>query len=69
MKFFITRALGFVGNAVAKKLTTDHEVIELSGSEATDNNIKQTGATPVRGELVKIEPPYPYLSTIIRSQA
>ncbi len=54
MKIFLTGASGFVGNAVATKLSSQHQIVALSRSEASDKKISATGATPSRGELGKI---------------
>lgn len=56
MRIFITGASGFVGGAAARDLARDHEVLALSRSTASDASIRETGATPVRGDLDSITP-------------
>lgn len=56
MRIFITGASGFVGGAAARDLVRDHEVLALSRSEASDAAIRETGATPVRGDLDSVTP-------------
>lgn len=56
MRIFITGASGFVGGAAARDLVRDHEVLALSRSAASDDAIRATEATPVRGDLDGVTP-------------
>jgi len=57
MKIFITGASGFIGGAIARALSTIHNVRAMSRSEGGDEQLRLLGATPVRSELgaVKLE--------------
>ena len=56
MKIFITGGSGFVGGAAIKKLATDHEIIAMSRTPASDKKISSLGATPVRSQLGMVKP-------------
>lgn len=56
MKIFITGASGFVGGAVARHLSSKHDIIAMSRSDRSDATIHETGATPVRTELNAVTP-------------
>ncbi len=50
-RIFVTGASGFIGGAVARRLSADHEVLAMSRSERSDAIIRTLGATPVRCDL------------------
>ncbi|MEZ5919780.1 MAG: NAD-dependent epimerase/dehydratase family protein [Parvularculaceae bacterium] len=54
MKIFLTGGSGFVGAAVAEKLSPSHQIIALSRSEKSDAAIAAKGARPVRGDLESV---------------
>ena len=55
-RIFITGASGFIGGAIAKRLSANHELIALSRSDASDEKIRACGAEPVRGALNSLAP-------------
>ena len=57
MEIFVTGASGFIGGAIAKALSTTHNVRAMSRSERSDEHLRALGATPMRSELgaVKLE--------------
>ena len=56
MQIFITGASGFIGGAIAKALSTTHNVREMSRSERSDEHLRALGAIPVRSELGAVTP-------------
>jgi nucleoside-diphosphate-sugar epimerase len=50
-RIFVTGASGFIGGAVARRLSADHDVLAMSRSERSDTIIRSLGATPVRCDL------------------
>lgn len=56
MQIFITGASGFIGGAIAKALSTEHDVRGMSRSERSDNDLRALGVTPVRSELGAVKP-------------
>ena len=56
MQIFITGASGFIGGAIAKALSTTHNVRGMSRSERSDENLRALGAIPVRSELGAVKP-------------
>jgi nucleoside-diphosphate-sugar epimerase len=56
MQIFITGASGFIGGAIARSLSTSHEIRAMSRSEHSDEAIRDLGAHPVRCELGTVEP-------------
>ena len=56
MRIFITGASGFIGGAIAKSLSADHEVLAMSRSDKSDIPIKELGILPVRCDLATLEP-------------
>lgn len=56
MKVFVLGATGYIGGAVAEKLLiAGHEVLGLSRSEKSDDQLRQKGVEPVRGDLAEPE--------------
>src|SRR5260221_13171650 len=52
MKILVTGATGFIGAAVARKLSQQgHEVLALSRSDAADAKLRAAGLTPVAGDF------------------
>ena len=51
MKLFITGASGFVGGAIAKKMSRTHSVKAMARSAASAQKVKELGATPVSCDL------------------
>lgn len=52
MRVFVTGATGYVGGAIVEALVrAGHAVAGLCRSEEKDRELRQRGATPVRGEL------------------
>ena len=56
MQTFITGVSGFIGGAIAKALSTTHDVRGMSRSEGSDELLRALGATPVRCELGTVKP-------------
>jgi nucleoside-diphosphate-sugar epimerase len=56
MQIFITGASGFIGGAIAKALSTTHNVRGMSRSEGSDEHLHTLGAVPVRSELGAVKP-------------
>jgi nucleoside-diphosphate-sugar epimerase len=56
MRIFITGASGFIGGAIAQAMVADHEVLAMSRSDKSDQQIKALGAKPVRCDLSTLEP-------------
>jgi nucleoside-diphosphate-sugar epimerase len=58
VRVFVTGATGFIGGAIAAALARrpGHEVLALSRSDAGDARLAALGATPVRGDLTRLEP-------------
>jgi len=55
MKIFVTGGSGFVGGAVIKRLSKDHEIIVMSRSDASDTKIIAMGGVPVRCDLQNVK--------------
>ena len=56
VKVFVTGSPGWIGSQLIPELiTAGHTVTVLSRSEATDEKIKSSGATAVRGDLLDLE--------------
>ena len=56
MKVFLTGATGYVGSAVAEKLSgKGHKVTGLARDEAADEKLRERGIEPVRGDLSDTE--------------
>jgi nucleoside-diphosphate-sugar epimerase len=55
-RIFVTGASGFIGGAVARRLSADHEVLAMSRSERSDEIIRTLGATPIRCDLESLTP-------------
>ena len=52
MKILVTGATGFIGAAVARKLSQQgHEVVALSRSDAADAKLRAAGLTPIAGDF------------------
>ena len=51
MKIFVTGASGFVGGAAVAHLGSNHQIIAMSRSEASDEKIRALGVEPVRSSL------------------
>src|SRR5260370_19855312 len=52
MKILVTGATGFIGTAVARKLSQQgHEVLALSRSDAAAVKLRVAGLTPVAGDF------------------
>ena len=56
MNIFITGASGFIGGAIAKALSTEHNVHGMSRSERSDNELRALGVTPARSKLGAVRP-------------
>ena len=56
MQIFITGASGFIGGAIAKALSTTHNVHGMSRSERSDEDLHAIGVKPVRCELGAVLP-------------
>ena len=56
MEIFITGASGFIGGAIAKALSNDHNVRAMSRSEQSDEGLRALNVTPVRCELGAVKP-------------
>ena len=56
MRIFISGATGFIGGAIAKHLTAEHEVLAMSRSEEGDETVRALGVQPVRSDLATFEP-------------
>ena len=56
MQIFITGASGFIGGAIAKTLSTTHNVRAMSRPERSDEHLRALGAMPVRSELGAVKP-------------
>src|ERR1700752_5036271 len=56
MEIFITGASGFIGGAIAKALSTTHNVLGMSRSERSDKGLRAMGVNPVRCELGAVRP-------------
>lgn len=52
----MTGATGFIGGAIARELTSKHEVAALSRSERGDETLRALGAEPLRGDLSELRP-------------
>ncbi|MEM7410904.1 MAG: NAD-dependent epimerase/dehydratase family protein [Myxococcota bacterium] len=48
---FLTGGSGFIGGAIAERLSREHRVIGLSRSERSDRSLEARGAEPCRGDL------------------
>ncbi|MEQ8352654.1 MAG: NAD-dependent epimerase/dehydratase family protein [Leptospiraceae bacterium] len=55
MKLFLTGGSGFVGGAIAKKLSRKHTILAMSRSESSDTRLRAPGVQPVRGSLNSLE--------------
>src|SRR5258706_14142821 len=56
MKILVTGATGFIGGAVARKLSLrGHEVVALSRSSAAAAKLQAAGLRPVAGDFAKPE--------------
>jgi nucleoside-diphosphate-sugar epimerase len=55
-KIFITGASGFIGGAIAKRLTPDHWVLAMARTQASHAKIEALGARPMSCSLDSIEP-------------
>ena len=55
MRIFLTGASGFIGGAIARALTSEHEVLAMSRSEKSDHAVKEVGAEPIRCDLATLE--------------
>ncbi len=55
-RIFVTGASGFIGGAISRRLSARHDIVALSRSAAGDVLIRQSGGTPIRGELGAIDP-------------
>ena len=52
MKILVTGATGFIGGAVARKLSQQgHEVLALSRSNAAGTKLQAAGLTPIAGDF------------------
>lgn len=56
MQIFITGASGFIGGAIAKSLSTAHDIRAMSRSDQSDDAVRRLGVTPVRCELGSVRP-------------
>ncbi len=56
MRIFITGASGFIGGAIARSLTAEHEVLAMSRSDKSDLRVEELGAKPIRCDLATLEP-------------
>lgn len=57
MRVLVLGATGYLGSHISRHLqASGHEVSGLSRSEAGDEKVAATGATPVRGDLDQLEP-------------
>ena len=56
MRIFITGASGFIGGAIARAFASGHEVLAMSRSQKSDQQIRALGAEPVRCDLATLEP-------------
>jgi len=54
MKIFLTGGSGFVGGAVIKSLKSDHEIVAMSRSEASDEKLIARGARSIRCDLESV---------------
>src|SRR4030095_3959655 len=56
MEIFITGASGFIGGAIARALSSAHDVRAMSRSERSDESLRALNVTPVRCELGSVKP-------------
>lgn len=55
MRIFITGASGFIGGAIARAMSSEHEVLAMSRSASSDARIAELGAQPVRSDLATLD--------------
>ena len=56
MQIFITGVSGFIGGAIAKSLSSMHDIRAMSRTDQSDDALRRLGATPVRCELGSVKP-------------